>query len=219
MMTAISTAQPSCGLEGPSAGRTVDIATPQDSTYRRGNPVQSNGAGSSPGPAQPDGPPIFIGGAVKASALRAARIGDGFNPPVTNPEFIDCYRAECKRLGRPVGRIIDSGGPLSVHVSRDPERDWPRVGQFMFELNAYSKWSSDNGIISPFNAVKESIEALKASGLYLVLTPDQCVDFFNAQMAKNQDTHFTPLCGGLPPDIAWESLELLGSEVLPRIKR
>lgn len=174
----------------------------------------------SPGPAQPDGPPIFIGGAVKASALRAARIGDGFNPPVTNPEFLDCYRTECKRLGRPVGRIIDSGGPLSIHVSRDPERDWPRVGQYMLdELNAYSKWSSESGIVSPFNAVKDSVEALKASGLYLVLTPDQCVDFFNVQMAKNQDTHITPLCGGLPPDIAWKSLELLSSEVLPRIKK
>ena len=46
MMTALSTAQPAYGLEGPSAGRTVDNATPQGSTYRRGNSVQSNGAGS-----------------------------------------------------------------------------------------------------------------------------------------------------------------------------
>ncbi|WP_220636493.1 hypothetical protein [Georgfuchsia toluolica] len=33
MMTALSTAHPAYGLEGPSAGRTVDIATPQGSTY------------------------------------------------------------------------------------------------------------------------------------------------------------------------------------------
>ncbi len=46
MMTALPTAQPAYGLEGPSAGRTVDNATPQGSTYRRGNSVQSNGAGS-----------------------------------------------------------------------------------------------------------------------------------------------------------------------------
>ena len=46
MMTALSTARPAYGLEGPSAGRTVDNAIPQGSTYRRGNFVQSNGAGS-----------------------------------------------------------------------------------------------------------------------------------------------------------------------------
>ena len=45
-MTALPTAQPAYGLEGPSAVRTVDNATPQGSTYRRGNSVQSNGAGS-----------------------------------------------------------------------------------------------------------------------------------------------------------------------------
>jgi hypothetical protein len=45
-MTALPTALPAYGLEGPSAGRTVDNATPQGSTYLRGNSVQSNGAGS-----------------------------------------------------------------------------------------------------------------------------------------------------------------------------
>jgi hypothetical protein len=46
MMSALSTAQPAYGLEGPSTGRTVDNATPQSATYLRGNSVQSNGAGS-----------------------------------------------------------------------------------------------------------------------------------------------------------------------------
>lgn len=46
MMTALSTAQLAYGLEGPSAGRTVDNATPQSTTYLRGNTVQSNGASS-----------------------------------------------------------------------------------------------------------------------------------------------------------------------------
>jgi hypothetical protein len=29
---------------------------------------------------------------------------------------------------------------------------------------------------------------------------------------------FNPLAGGLPPDLAWESLELFGAEVHPRLK-
>ncbi len=46
MMTALPTARPAYGLEGPSAGRAVDNATPQGSTYLCANSVQSNGTGS-----------------------------------------------------------------------------------------------------------------------------------------------------------------------------
>jgi hypothetical protein len=27
-----------------------------------------------------------------------------------------------------------------------------------------------------------------------------------------------PLCGGIPPSVSWEHLELLGNEVIPRVK-
>jgi len=46
MSTALPTASSAYGPDRPSAVATVDNATPQGSTYRRGNPVQRNGAGS-----------------------------------------------------------------------------------------------------------------------------------------------------------------------------
>lgn len=46
MMTALPTARPAYGLKEPAAARTVDNATPQGSTYLRGNSVQSDGATS-----------------------------------------------------------------------------------------------------------------------------------------------------------------------------
>jgi hypothetical protein len=46
MMTALPRAHPANGLEGPSAGRSVDNAIPQSSTYLHGNPVTADGAGS-----------------------------------------------------------------------------------------------------------------------------------------------------------------------------
>ena len=44
MTTALSTAPAAYGLKGPSATVTVDNATTQASTYRRGKSVQTNGA-------------------------------------------------------------------------------------------------------------------------------------------------------------------------------
>ena len=46
MSTALPTASSAYGPDRPSAVATVDNATPQGSTYRRGNSVQTNGAGS-----------------------------------------------------------------------------------------------------------------------------------------------------------------------------
>ena len=46
MNPALPTASPAYGPDRPLAGDTVDNATTQGSTYRRGNPVQTNGATS-----------------------------------------------------------------------------------------------------------------------------------------------------------------------------
>ena len=108
-------------------------------------------------------------------------------------------------------------GPLTIHVSTDPDRDWSRIGpHFLHELNAYGKWAEETGTPTPFQSLRD-VEALRASGLYKILTPDQCIDFIAAQHAANRYVNISPLCGGMHPDIAWESLELLGKEVLPKL--
>ena len=63
------------------------------------------------------------------------------------------------------------------------------------------------------NAV--AVEDLRAEGKYRVLTPDQCVAY--AQQPAASVVHF-PLCGGISPDLAWQSLELYAAKVLPRLE-
>jgi hypothetical protein len=49
------------------------------------------------------------------------------------------------------------------------------------------------------------------------VTPDECVE-----LAKELGDFGTlilhPLMGGIPPDVAWESLELFERKVLPRLR-
>lgn len=186
--------------------------TGQAFTYR-GRPAHVT-----PPPVQTGGPEMLIAGSVPARARRAARLGDGFFPVVSSPELFECYRAECERLGRPVGRIVDMTGPVFVHVSEDPERDWPRLApHLLHEMNGYGKWANESeGMRSPFRPVTD-LEELKASGAYAVLTPAECLAFLVTQRAAGRYTMFNPLCGGLHPDIAWESLELFAKSVLPRL--
>jgi alkanesulfonate monooxygenase SsuD/methylene tetrahydromethanopterin reductase-like flavin-dependent oxidoreductase (luciferase family) len=173
----------------------------------------------SPAPVQVGGPKLFVAGAVDASALRAARLGDGFFPTVPTPSLLDLYRRECERLGRPMGPIIDMSGPAGIFVSRDPERDWARVGPYMLaEMNGYSRWAKEGGALTPWQET-EDIEALKTTGAYHVVTPDECLALLERESNAGRHIMFNPLCGGLHPDIAWESLDLMAKEVLPRFRR
>jgi hypothetical protein len=63
----------------------------------------------------------------------------------------------------------------------------------------------------------QTIDDLKNSPQYVVGTPDDIVAAAE-QVAPTGALTFNPLAGGLPPDLAWESLELFASEVMPRIR-
>ena len=59
----------------------------------------------------------------------------------------------------------------------------------------------------------DDADQLRASGLYAVLTPDECV----ALIGQQGGLTLHPLMGGLSPDLAWSSLEMIAAEVLPRL--
>lgn len=172
-----------------------------------------------PRPVRQNGPEILVAGAVKASALRAARLGDGFIPSIASDELFETYRAECACLGRPAGRTIAFSGSGFLHVSRDPERDWTRIGRHLLhEVNAYGKWAHESGAVTPFRHDVTDIATLRQTGTYHIFTPDQCLAYMRAERDAGRQIMLNPLCGGLSPDIAWESLELLAAEVLPRYR-
>ena len=102
---------------------------------------------------------------------------------------------------------------MFVHVSEDPERTWPRIAEHaLHETNSYGAWLAAAGDPGPYAQLND-VAAVRASGNYLVLTPDECV-----ALAREQG-HLTlhPLMGGLDPDVAAESLELVESKVLPKL--
>ena len=78
-----------------------------------------------PRPAQGPAVPITLGGAVEASARRAAHIADGFDP--AEPRAWDFYRDECLKLGRDPGPAAPRG-PSFLYVTHDTEATWAAIG-------------------------------------------------------------------------------------------
>jgi alkanesulfonate monooxygenase SsuD/methylene tetrahydromethanopterin reductase-like flavin-dependent oxidoreductase (luciferase family) len=169
-----------------------------------------------PRPAQQPRPAIIMGGGAPATARRAARIADGFQPVV--PEIYEQYLQELTALGKslPGPNSADVGkatiGPY-VFVSEDPDADWARVGPYaLYDNNAYGKWIAEEG--GPTELTARDVDDLRARGPYQVLTPDECV-----QLAKRDGTLvLKTLMGGMDPAIGFESLKLAAERVLPKLR-
>lgn len=183
-----------------------------------GEPFEHRGAivRVTPRPVQRPRPPIFLGGSAPAAARRAARIADGFIPAL--PGAWEAYRAERVRLGH-----SDPGpyaAPLAnfVHVARDPDAAWARIAPFaLHETNAYAGWAAGSGTESPYREAKDAA-SLRASGQYLVLTPEALVARART-LPPLGAVMLHPLMGGLDPELGWESLRLVADEVIPALAR
>ena len=164
-----------------------------------------------PTPLQPGGPPLKLAGSTPGAARRAARIADGFVP--VDASLWTVYTHECAQLDRDPGPTPSGGGPLFVHVTHDPERDWAAIAPHaLHETNSYAGWLAELDGARPYSPMDDA-DQLRASGLYAVLTPDECV----ALIGQQGGLTLHPLMGGLSPDLAWSSLEMIAAEVLPRL--
>lgn len=185
--------------------------------------VERNGATFrvTPRPVQQPRPPVLLGGAVPAAARRAARLADGFFPTMWDPEVVAVYETECRSLGREPGAVVKLG-PLFVHVAEDPEKAWAEIGPHaLHELNTYGRWAAEAAarqMRSPFQEM-DDVAAARATGLYQVVTPEECVALARDLERSRTTLVLHPLMSGLAPAVAWESLDLLEQKVFPALRQ
>lgn len=170
-----------------------------------------------PPPFSEGGPMLWMGGGVAASARRAARLGMNMIAMGADPNLETIYREACEAEGRPAGLCINPapGVATSAFVSRDPDEAWAKWGSYLLhDARAYAAWMGDR-IESATKSVAETVDDLRAAeGGYRIFTPDEAV----AEIRERGVLMMHPLCGGLPVEFAWESLETLASDVLPRVR-
>lgn len=212
------------GVSLRDRGRLADESLAVLRSAFTGAPFEYRGRRARVTPTPVDGSiPIYVGGAVPASARRAARFGDGFFPTVASPELVELYAEECAKLGRRPGRVLTVVQPLFMHVAEDPEKAWARIAPHaMYETSEYGRWAAESAAVSnmesPYQQVPD-LQTLRATGMYAVVTPDDAVTLVRAAEKDNRSVNFKPMMGGLSPEMAWESLELFATKVLPTIRQ
>ncbi len=159
---------------------------------------------------------VMAGGGAEASAKRAARFDIGFMP--LRAELLATYETECQKYKRKPRLGYQSSAPLAFFVSEDPKAAWTTLEPYMIHVaKVYAQWESEGSNSSSPFAGLQNPEVLRASGMYKVFTPDECVEFVQNKASKGLPSIMQPLLGGLPPSLGWKSLKLFTEKVLPRL--
>jgi hypothetical protein len=164
-------------------------------------------------------PPILLGGSSAAAARRAARIADGWFPPL-DPRLWPPYREECLKLGKPDPGDYPTQGPIFLWISKQPERDWERIAPHaLHQLRSYSEWTVE-AFGRPAGPYAEDIseDALRESSAYQVLTPDDALAMAE-KLGPNSVLFLNPLLAGIDPAFSWQMLKLYEREVHPHLPR
>ncbi len=166
-----------------------------------------------PRPYREPRPPIFLGGASPGAARRAARIADVFFP--SDATYWDVYRQAVIEGGGPDFGAMPPVGPRFVHVAHDVEAAWEEVGPYVAnDRGSYGAWATQAGLDTGHREVSEQV-GLRDDPEYRVLTPAQCRQLLE-DLGPSGTLPLNPMMGGIPPELAWRSLELFATEVLGR---
>jgi alkanesulfonate monooxygenase SsuD/methylene tetrahydromethanopterin reductase-like flavin-dependent oxidoreductase (luciferase family) len=202
------------GVDRKKRGRIMDDSLNVILQAWTGEPFEYRGTTVrvTPTPATKPHPLVLVGGSTEVAARRAARLHLPFMPAIGDPALETLYRQACEEEGFPGGWVLMPKGGGFIHVTHDPDKAWAQIApHLLHDASQYAAWQTADQR-SQVESHATSVEELRGDPVYQVLTPDECVAY-----AAENTLVFHPMCGGIPPELAWESLELFASAVLPRL--
>jgi len=172
-----------------------------------------------PAPFTPGGPTIFWGGASKAAARRAGRLGLGFLGQTYDPKLFEHYREACAEAGRQPGFFVmpPDEKPNIVFVHPNLDQAWDELGEYLLaDATVYAQWNANVAHNTTSLSTAQTVDGLRdEQAAHQILTPEQAVQ--HIQQWGSLALH--PLCGGCPPDLAWQYLKNVEDLVLPALTK
>jgi hypothetical protein len=97
-----------------------------------------------------------------------------------------------------------------VFVADDLDGAWRELGPYLLhDARMYREWMGDSRVASSRSDAETEAELRAENGAYRILTVDDAV----AQVRAGRPLSMQPLCGGIPPELAWRSVRLAGTAV------
>jgi alkanesulfonate monooxygenase SsuD/methylene tetrahydromethanopterin reductase-like flavin-dependent oxidoreductase (luciferase family) len=166
-----------------------------------------------PRPLSPGGPLLMWGGGSVAAARRAGRYGLGLMANGNVHGMQEAYEAACRENGHTVGPTLlpDRDEPSVVFVADDVEQAWSELGEHLLhDARSYAEWNPGNQTSAGISHVTTVAELRQAASHVIISVPEAI-----SRVRAGRILNLSPLCGGLPPEVAWPYLKRVGDVVLP----
>jgi alkanesulfonate monooxygenase SsuD/methylene tetrahydromethanopterin reductase-like flavin-dependent oxidoreductase (luciferase family) len=159
-----------------------------------------------PRPRTAEGPMMSWGGASIAAARRAGRNGLGLLANGSVPGMQEAYETACREYGFEPGFMLipERDAATNCFVAEDVDAAWDEIGMYLLhDAMAYSEWNPDNTVSANITTAKTIDELRYESTSHVILTVEEA----RKRLAAGEVFNINPLCGGIPPAIAWRYLE------------
>jgi alkanesulfonate monooxygenase SsuD/methylene tetrahydromethanopterin reductase-like flavin-dependent oxidoreductase (luciferase family) len=181
---------------------------PGESVVHKGRRIKVTPSSHTPG-----GPALMWGGASLAAARRAGRNGLGMLANGSVPGMQEAYEAACREHGHTPGPVLvpERDTPSVTFVADDVDAAWDELGEFLLhDARGYAKWNPDNDVSAGVSAARDVTELRDKFKSHRIIQTSQAIDF----VRRGGMLNLSPLCGGVPPDVAWPYLKRVGDVVL-----
>jgi len=154
----------------------------------------------------PDGPMMMWGGASLAAARRAGRYGLGLLANGAVPGMQEAYEAACRDHGHAPGPTLlpPADTPTVTFVADDVDAAWDEIGEHLLhDARMYAQWNQGNDISAGISNARDVDDLRTNFPSHRIISIADAVETVRGGGFLN----LSPLCGGIPPDIAWPYLE------------
>ncbi len=171
-----------------------------------------------PRPLTAGGPGLMWGGGTVAAARRAGRYGLGMLGNASVPGMREAYETACRENGFEPGAVFlpERNTPSVTFVADDVDQAWAELGEHLLhDSRAYAAWNPGDTTTAGFTHAESADELREISASHVIIDVPEAI----SRVRDGKVLNLSPLCGGLPPEIAWRYLKRVGEVVLPEAAR
>lgn len=118
----------------------------------------------------------------------------------------EAYEKACRDNGFAPGFVLipDRDVVTNLFVADDVDAAWDEIGEYLLhDAMAYSEWNPDNQVSANVSTATTADELRRTSSSHVILPVEEA----RQRIADGEMFNLSPLCGGIPPDIAWPYLK------------